>query len=280
MLALGARLAAITAASLGWLLMVVLPVTGLALMAGGLFGTRPPGPLAADWAQRGMAVGVGIWLWQWVKLRLSPVGYRVTRLFGSAREIGTVQVGRHGAGRRLWVAPGARVQGYALAGLGRGAVVLSEPAARLPGPELRWLLAHELSHLERGDAAASLWWVAGMRTLGLGVSLSGFLVRVTARLPLIGLIARTYYGLADRSLRTALWLFRLIDRAVGRAMEYRADRDAALAASPLAGVRLLGRLSCPLEPDFGLFATHPPTATRIKRLERLAGREPGHGGAA
>lgn len=88
-------------------------------------------------------------------------------------------------------------------------------------------------------------------------------------IPLIGLLSSLYFSVASLGLRLALGLFKVMDRHLGRLMEYRADRDAARVASPIAGCRLLSRLSTGLEPSWGLFSTHPPTYRRIKRLERM-----------
>lgn len=265
------RAAAVLAATLGWTLMVVLPAGFLALLAGGFFGDDPRGAALAA-TRAALAVGLGFGAWYWLKRRLLPVSWTVRRNFPGARETGRqVACGRH---RRaaVWIAPGEGIQGYALSGIAGSAVVLAEPVLRLPEAEQEWLMAHEASHLRHGDPRARGWWMAGIDTLNRAARLAGLGHRLLRRIPLLGRLAGLYHRLARWAVRAALGLFRLLDRAVERAIEYRADKEAGAATHPLAGASLLRRLSRPLEPTFDLFATHPPVSRRVARLERQAAK--------
>mgnify|MGYP001328490160 CR=1 FL=1 len=260
MLPLASFVAALAATALGWALMVVIPATVFIGLPGSFF--TPPGDTTLiQWiALTSTYLGLGVLLIRYTILRLCPASLRVHRLFPGAVKLNPW----------LWIAPGQVLQAYAVTGLGRGAVVLSELITHLPEDERRWVIEHERSHLVRGDAAATLWWRSGAATLNTALSLARILHSVTRPLPLLGRLGHGYYRAADLSLRLSMALFRVFDRHIGRQMEYRADRDAANATSPLAGARLLQRLSHSLEPRFDLFATHPPTVRRIDRLHALA----------
>jgi heat shock protein HtpX len=258
-LALMSALAACVAGALGYTIMVVVPAVvfiGLPLQL-----TAPPGDLSMVnlVAQTAFLVGGGMAILSWLGMRLAPASLRMSRLFPGAREIG----------RRVWVYESPALQAYALPSPTGGVVLLTRAALNLPEDELRWLVAHERSHLRRGDASANLWWWTQHSILRLALGLARVLYTLLRPIPVVSWLCRLYYRLAVVGLQLALWLFKAVDRHLGRMMEYRADRDAARATSPAAGCRLLSRLPGGLEPHWGLFATHPPTYRRIQRLERM-----------
>lgn len=263
MLSLASRLAALISTALGWCLIVVVPALAFIGLPGSFL--LPPGDLSLFEAvlRWSLLLGAALLVLNWLPLRLMPPSIAVGRRFPGSKKVG----------RGLWVAPSDRIQAYALACGGHGAIILTDTAMRLPKSEVRWIIEHERSHLRQGDAAAALWWVAGNRTMMAGLRFAQFLFRLLRPLPPLGHVAFLYYKLSAWALRVSFSLFRLLDRHLGRAMEYRADRDAAKATSPLDGAMLLRRLSYSLEPSFSLFASHPPTPRRIKRMERMARRE-------
>ncbi|EHA15283.1 M48 family metallopeptidase [Halomonas sp. HAL1] len=259
MLALLSALSACFAGGLGFTVMVVLPVVvfvGLPLEF-----LRPPGELmTVPWlAKATFLAGGGLTALAWLGLRLAPASYRIGRLFPGAREIAD----------HVWVYETPALQAYAIPSPTGGVVIVSRGALNLPPDELEWLLAHERSHLRRGDASASLCWWTQHSILRVALWLARLIYTVLRPIPLVGLLSGLYFSVASLGLHLALGLFKAMDRHLGRLMEYRADRDAAHATSPMAGCRLLSRLSGSLEPSWGLFSTHPPTYRRIKRLERM-----------
>lgn len=259
MLALASRIAALIATALGWALMVVIPSIAFIGLPGLLFSAPGDVSFVRSVAAASIGSGLGVYLYFWLTRRLIPSRLRVRGLFPGSKQITP----------GVWIAPGNALFAYAVPGFAKGAIVISEGVASLPADESHWVIAHERSHLLRGDAAATLWWRAGSLALRLAAGVAYLIYRLTRALPLLGRLGRAYYRIAHFALRLSVRLFRLLDLHIGRRMEYRADRDAAKATSAQAGARLMRRLDGPLEPGFNLFATHPPTRRRVSRLDAM-----------
>ncbi|WP_083024730.1 M48 family metalloprotease [Vreelandella lionensis] len=179
MLALLSAFSACFAGALGFTVMVVLPVVvfiGLPLEL-----MRPPGELmTVTWlAKATFRAGGGLTALAWLGLRLAPASYRIGRLFPGAREIAD----------HVWVYETPALQAYAIPSLTGGVVIVSRGALNLPPDELEWLLAHERSHLRRGDASASLYWWAQHSILRVALWLARLIYTIFRPIPLIGLLS-------------------------------------------------------------------------------------------
>lgn len=161
----------------------------------------------------------------------------------------------------------------------RGTVVLSEGLVKGLAPdEVYWVMAHELAHIRYRDMMLGALWISSMRGLNwferIKIMVINLAIRVLAifRTPVF-LIKLVIGGL--NFVLSILWFgrwvalkfFLLVDRWVSRQAEFRADRFAAKVVGVRPGARALHRLGGVAEPLFnGLFATHPKTSARIKRL--------------
>ncbi len=155
----------------------------------------------------------------------------------------------------------------------------------MPREELEGVTAHELAHIKNRD----------MLTNTIAATMAGAVM----------LLARFAFFFGDRDRNPIAGIAMLIlaplaaflvQMAISRQMEYRADRvGAAIAGSPRGLARALGRLEdharrIPMEVSpsaahvcivnplrrgtfSGLFRTHPPTEERIARLEELGHAE-------
>lgn len=181
----------------------------------------------------------------------------------------------------LYVYPGTASNAWALSTLWGAVIAISAPLLNSLGvAERRWVLAHELAHIKYFDSGSAAYWISANCAVRVGWSfhrgLLNFSTRVIASLglplPIWAIFCAPFFVvsytliIADAAARL---LFRIVDRWVGRAMEYRADRVAARLVSPAAGIAALSTLAAGVEPSFSLFATHPSTPRRLQRLQRI-----------
>lgn len=146
--------------------------------------------------------------------------------------------------------------------------------------EVRWVIGHELAHVKHFDAGSAGFWASTERVIELAWRVHRFVVNGTIRginatrmhmwvvaVLILPVLVVSYFAILSDYLARKLFL--LIDRFVGRAMEYRADAVASRLVGPHLGEAVLEKLNGGLEPSFGLFATHPATPKRIERLQLL-----------
>jgi heat shock protein HtpX len=172
---------------------------------------------------------------------------------------------------------------------------------RLEPTELEAVLAHELAHVEHGDAAVMT--VAAF----VGV-VAGLIARVGTKIVYIAGRARGLYqfllvALAFIALSTATWFLSLVlTRSLSRYREFAADRSAAqLTGNPSALASALAKVSDAVGGSGGIpvddlrrasalnafyfapvaaakaasskmLSTHPSTAARLERLARMTGQ--------
>ncbi|WP_245691746.1 M48 family metalloprotease [Geodermatophilus telluris] len=273
-------------------------MAGLVLAAGALVGGRV-GLLVA------LVVALGVNGWAWYHsdrlalraMRAFPVTEtQAPGLYAVVRELATEA--RHPV-PRLYVSPTDQPNAFATGRTPRRAAVCCTQGLLelLDRRELRAVLAHELSHVYNRDVLIS--------------SVAGALATAVTHLAHLATLGALFGGRsADRGSGSPLGSLLLVllgplaaglvQFAVSRSREYEADAAGArLSGDPLALAAALRRIARgtaarPLPPEerlvsqshlmiaapfrsaglAALFATHPPMAERIARLERMA-REPG-----
>lgn len=174
-----------------------------------------------------------------------------------------------------------RLNAWALSTLTGSVVAVSTGLVRSLSPAQRqWVLAHELAHVKHFDSGSAAFWAASERAVAFGWRLHNWIVNGTARvlealrLPFVlwaVLCAPLFvvsYVLITADV-VARGCFRALDRGVGRAMEYRSDRIATELVGSEPGVGVLSKLNGGIEPSFGIFATHPATHKRLRRVQKL-----------
>lgn len=296
-MALARVLAAVSALAAGWtlsfagLLLLVWPLAEI--LATSLGAPRPP---PADQVFEHIQ-GIGLFaLFAQVALFLAlPLPLQLRLVFGRARLLRVRPdhpLSRLAAGlaQRLSLPPpsvyvlaGEAANAFAYAAPFRSAVVVTEGLLHtLTAEELAWVIGHELGHIRYGDTLGGAYWLVAARLLRLAQRLRRLVItaviRLTAPVPFLNLVgagavvaASWVLLVLDLVAAVAGVLFVLCDRGLGRAMEYRADRVATRLLGPAAGARALGKLAGGIEPRFGgLFASHPTTARRIRRVWRQA----------
>ena len=184
-----------------------------------------------------------------------------------------------GVGRvRLFVAPVAGINAFAMAKPFGSAIVISETVKALPQPYLAWILAHELGHIKRLDTFPQLLWMQTNRLAIWMLKARWYLLRfidpALRAVPVIRLLSYPVEMLfivmchaTQIALALARRAFLLGDRFLMRQAEFAADRFACRLVGKDAGIEVLSVLG--QTPHTGLLATHPPVEKRIKKIRRL-----------
>lgn len=182
------------------------------------------------------------------------------------------------------------VNAYAVGGFRRKAVILTmglinqahnKTDDRKQALEaIRGIIGHELSHLSNQDYLPALLTFANQKALGFidriiflifkSISIFFMIIPVIGN-PLSYLFNMIYSGINmfidGVNLFFFMPLYRLLQKALSRSIEFRCDRDSALAFGGrriAIGLSMLGAGSY-----FSVFSTHPRTKTRINKVEKV-----------
>ncbi|GGO80812.1 Zn-dependent protease [Marinobacterium nitratireducens] len=185
---------------------------------------------------------------------------------------------------RLYWLPDPAPNAFTVGGEGEPAsIALSDGLFRLLDyPELSGVLAHEVSHIRNQDVRLMALADTFTRLTQLVALSAQLALLLCIPLWLFGLVSISFVGVA-LLIMAPLFSF-LLQLALSRSREYRADLDASeLTGDPEALARALQKLEGSgrrwwafLVPrnDFGtapaLLRSHPPTASRIRRLRQRA----------
>lgn len=182
---------------------------------------------------------------------------------------------------RLYVLDTEMKNAFAFNKHGRAAIVITTGLLRQfdEGP-LNWVVAHELGHINFGDASTSALWVAVARMdyalRRLRIRFLQILYPLLMRIPPLRLLSIpvewAFLGLVwitDIANRVARRVFKAMDTYAQRSMEYRADAFASSLVHPSYGIAALYDLGGMLEPTFDIFASHPPLKNRLIRLKMM-----------
>ena len=215
--------------------------------------------------------------WVLRALRARPLGRWSAPQLYELRDVLTTRAGLD-APPSLFVIDDVKPQALTIGERGDAAIIVSTGLLRmLSARELAGVLAHEVSHIAHGDvrllrfASTLTSATASLARATILVALVGF--------PLILLGALRFDPVAFVAVVSAPWIAQALLLALSRTREHAADAGAAALtrdpeglASALARLeaqkrsmwdRMLG-LSRPQAPDW--LQTHPPTASRIRRL--------------
>lgn len=146
--------------------------------------------------------------------------------------------------------------------------------------QIRWVIAHELAHIRNFDAGTGAFWVSVVKVQHFAWAIHRFVINfcllgaqgLQLHLVLVAIISMpillvSYLAIVADYISKKLFL--IVDRYIGRQMEYRADAIASEYVHPTHGIEVLAKISNGIEPGFGMFASHPSTIKRISRLQKL-----------
>jgi len=180
----------------------------------------------------------------------------------------------------VYLSPDQAMNAFALSKPFRSAIILNQGILSIPKPELAWVIAHELGHIRHGDADSSTLWLSIRQVERLANYARYLFIRMAypliLRVPLFLLIAAPIRWLlsgliyaTDKAAKASQFIFLFIDRYAQREMEYRADAYACRVIKVKFGLDALYTLGGYIEGNYDAFASHPPVAKRMERLEKL-----------
>lgn len=159
-----------------------------------------------------------------------------------------------------------------------GAIVLTEGILELPTEMALWVFAHEIAHIYYGDSFPQMLWMASNKTVyifkkGRAMLLS-FCLPILSRLPLVRLfiypIEMLLIGLHYSTIwaeRCAKWIFKIMDMAMRRAVEYKADRMACKLVGAKPGIEIMNILGN--NKSYAWLKDHPSTYSRAVKMRKI-----------